>query len=215
MEAQTNIYQALMQAQKDMGPLLKNATNPAFRSKYADLGAVIETITEPLHDNGLVFYQVIDTQEGSPVLKTTIVQVTTQEMIESICPIVSKDPNDPQKMGAAITYARRYSLMSLLALAPEDDDGNAAAQPRTQEKTSATKPATAPVANKTFDDGYDYPCEVEGCHNTQEGSWASRCYTKYGKVYCGKHWKLAKDGLLDNPKENVETRKDIEYYGEY
>ena len=125
-ETKTTIYTALMQAQKDMGPVLKNATNPAFKSKYADLSSVIETITEPLHKNGLTFYQNMIVVAGQPQLVTHLVHTESGESIDSWSPIVCKDPNDPQKVGGAITYMRRYSLLALLGLAPEDDDGNAA-----------------------------------------------------------------------------------------
>lgn len=158
----TNIYSALMAAQRDMGPLLKNATNPAFRSKYADLGSVIETITEPLHNNGLTFYQRMRIEGGAPVLESAIVHVETEQMIESLCPVVSKDPQDPQKMGAAITYARRYSLMALLGLAPEDDDGNSASKAANAPRTEDPYPADSkPVASPD-----DPMCEIPGCART-------------------------------------------------
>jgi len=154
-----SIYTSLMQAQKDMGPLLKNATNPAFRSKYADLSSVIETITEPLHKNGLVFLQTMNVTDYGPSLITKIVHVESGESIESLCPIVSKDPSDPQKFGGATTYARRYSLMALLGLAPEDDDGNEASKAANRPAQAQSKPA--PV--KSPDDPV---CEIAGCHNT-------------------------------------------------
>lgn len=134
-----SIDDAMIQIQRDMGPVLKNATNPAFRSKYADLGSVIETITGPLHDNGCYFHQAID----GMLLHTTIKHVASQSELKSSAPIISKDPDDPQKFGAAVTYMRRYSLLSLLGLAPEDDDGNSASQPR-QHQNPNTVTGTRP-----------------------------------------------------------------------
>lgn len=131
-----SIDDAMIQIQRDMGPVLKNATNPAFRSKYADLGSVIETITGPLHDNGCYFHQAID----GMLLHTTIKHVASQSELKSSAPIISKDPDDPQKFGAAVTYMRRYSLLSLLGLAPEDDDGNSASQPRPQQQNNVVAP---------------------------------------------------------------------------
>lgn len=133
-----NIYTALMAAQKEMGPLLKNATNPHFKSRYADLGQVIETITEPLHNNHVVWLQTPEldrefTQDYSrqhPVLRTVFHHIPSGTEIISNTKIVSKDPDNPQAMGAAITYARRYALVTMCGLAPEDDDGNLAARPR-------------------------------------------------------------------------------------
>jgi hypothetical protein len=128
----TNLYTALLAAQREMGPVKKDASNPAFRTKYATLQSVLETIDGPLNDNGLVLLQRFDVGEGVPVLITEIVHAASGDRLASAVPVASKDPTDPQKMGGAITYYRRYSLLALLGLAPEDDDGHAASQPRTQ-----------------------------------------------------------------------------------
>ncbi len=147
-EAKTKtIYQALLAAQQDMGPVLKNATNPAFRSRYADLGSVIETISEPLHKNGLVYTQVFATNPNTneTMLQTRLIYIETGEVIVSETRLRCKDPNDPQKVGGAITYFRRYSLLSLLGLAPEDDDGNSASQ-SSQRPSSSSQ--SKPVVNK-------------------------------------------------------------------
>lgn len=123
-----NLYTALLKAQKEMGPVYKNATNPAFRSKYAALDSVIETVSEPLNNNGLVFFQPMDfDEEGNAILETRIVHADTGESISSRAKLVAKDMNDPQKIGGSITYFRRYQLLSMLGIAPEDDDGNTAA----------------------------------------------------------------------------------------
>jgi len=134
------LYTALLAAQRSMGPVKKDATNPAFRTKYATLQSVLETIEGPLSDNGLVLLQRFEPGEGGPVLITEIVHAETGDRISSTLPIVSKDPSDPQKLGGAITYARRFSLLALLGLSPEDDDGNAAAQPRQQAQSPAPRP---------------------------------------------------------------------------
>lgn len=122
-----NIYAALLTAQRDMGPVYKDSKGNF--GKYANLGTVIEVISETLTKNGLVFVQPLGIQDGMPVLFTRIVHAATGESIESVTPLVCKDPSDPQKLGGAITYFRRYSLLSLLGLAPEDDDGQKASTP--------------------------------------------------------------------------------------
>lgn len=142
------LYTALLAAQRAMGPVKKDANNPAFRTKYATLQSVLETIEEPLWANGLVLLQRFESGEGGPVLITEIVHAATGDRISSALPIVSKDPTDPQKLGGAITYARRYSLLALLGLAPEDDDGNSAAQPRQRvaaPQSPAPRRAEAPA----------------------------------------------------------------------
>lgn len=145
-----NIYTALLAAQKEMGKLLKNATNPHFRNKYADLSAVIETVAEPLQNNGIGWFQPIETwTDGVATVNTVLVHADSGTKIESKVPIVSKDPNNPQAMGAAITYARRYGLMAMCGLAPEDDDGNAAASHRSVSGNGNVSRDTVQNARRT------------------------------------------------------------------
>lgn len=219
----TNIYQALLAAQQDMGPLLKNANNPAFRSKYADLSAVIETITEPLHKQGIVFFQAIAVENGQPVLNTTLIKADDPaDFILSSAPIVSKDPQDPQKFGAAVTYQRRYSLMALVGLAPEDDDGNLASQGANTPKTHGTTPTqqSATLPPKTSSrpttaseddcvDDYtgqvysDGECDVCGEPvKAKSVFWSNK---KYNRTLCWDHQEQAKSGELDDPKESIHT----------
>ena len=73
------------------------------------------------------------------VVKTVIIHAPSGEKRESLCPVRSKDNNDPQKMGSGITYAKRYALQSAFGLPSEDDDGNIAAQPKPNQPT--TKPS--------------------------------------------------------------------------
>lgn len=149
----TNLYTALLNAQRSMGKVIKNATNPHLKSKYADLGSVLDTIEQPLWDNGLLIAQRFTHDQGGAILVTELIHAASGERLTSEVPVVSKDPTDPQKIGAAITYYRRYSLLALLGLAPEDDDGHAASQPRPQpvparsQAARPTPPAAAPRAD--------------------------------------------------------------------
>ena len=135
MDTTPKLYTALIKAQEAMGPVKKEARGNY--GKYATLDTVLETIDKSLHDNDLTYVQLVNVNEFGPDLVTKLIYAPTGEAIESIYPIVSKDATDPQKIGGSITYARRYSLMALLGLAPEDDDGTAASTP-----ASATRPAT-------------------------------------------------------------------------
>lgn len=130
----TNLYTALLAAQRVMGKVIKNATNPHLKSKYADLGSVLDTIEQPLWDNGLLIVQRFTHDQGGAILVTELIHAASGERIASEVPVVSKDPTDPQKIGAAITYYRRYSLLALLGLSPEDDDGHAASLPRPADR---------------------------------------------------------------------------------
>jgi hypothetical protein len=153
------IHQALIQAQAAFGPIRKDAA--ANYGRYAKLGTVIETITDPLHNAGIVWFQPVEVRDnGEVVLLTVLVHAETGERIESRYPVRCKDPQDPQKVGGAVTYARRYALLALLGLAPEDDDGNAASQPvktpqaRPRPVTAPSPPRQAPMAGETVQQEY-------------------------------------------------------------
>lgn len=110
----------LNEFRKQVEVVKKDAKNPFYKSNYATLEAVIETI-EPVLDNLQINYlQII---EGM-TLKTIIYDVDNEaDKIESTTPLLIAE-NDMQKLGSAITYARRYSLVALFNLEQEDDDGN-------------------------------------------------------------------------------------------
>jgi hypothetical protein len=117
------------------GPALKTATNPHFRSKYADLSACVEAVIEALNANGIALIQrTLDCADG--VVVTTVFLHESGELIDSGKLHVPAAKNDPQGYGSALTYARRYSLMAACGIAPEDDDGNAAS--RKPEQTSGS-----------------------------------------------------------------------------
>ena len=122
------LIKALVAAQKTSEAVLKASTNPAFRSRYADLAAVVEAVVPALNKAGVAVIQ-------SPSFDGVLVSVTTilaHECGSSLTATLSMRPTkaDPQGVGSAITYARRYALLSMTGAAPEDDDGNAASAPK-------------------------------------------------------------------------------------
>lgn len=121
------IATALVKAQKAFGPALKTNTNPAFRSKYADLSACIEAVVDALNDNGIAMLQQTR-QDDTGVTVETMFLHESGEQITSGPLHVPASKQDPQGYGSALTYARRYSLMAACGIAPEDDDGNAASK---------------------------------------------------------------------------------------
>lgn len=133
----TNITAAFLKAQKDIVSVIKDQTNPYFKSKYADLTGVIEACKEQLNSNGIAILQPIDGMEVE-----TILIHESGEYFSSRTPIVVKAQNDPQALGSAITYAKRYGLQSMVLLPAEDDDGNTASPTRVTVQ-AGTQPATA------------------------------------------------------------------------
>lgn len=118
---------AFVAAKRAFGPALKDKTNPAFRSKYADLGACIDAVEDALLNNGIAFIQETS-EDATGVTVETVFLHESGETMRCGKLHVPASKQDPQGYGSALTYARRYSLMAACGIAPEDDDGNAASK---------------------------------------------------------------------------------------
>jgi hypothetical protein len=121
------IAQALVLAQSAFQPALKNSQNPHFRSKYADLGACIDAVIDALHANGIALIQHTEESDKGVIISTTFLH-RSGEIYDAGSLFVPAAQQTPQAYGSALTYARRYSLMTACGIAPEDDDGNAASR---------------------------------------------------------------------------------------
>jgi len=114
---------------------VKGKTNPAFRSKYADLAAVVDAIKPALAEHGLFFRQITHPAEHGVCIETVIHHASGESL--ACGPLfVPASKQDAQGFGSAMTYARRYSLMAAFGVPAEDDDANAAV---------ASKPAAKPA----------------------------------------------------------------------
>ncbi len=129
---------ALNKAQAQMMGATKDAKNPFFKSKYATLNSVWEAVKDAVLANGLTVLQPIYLNQNQPVVKTTIMH-TSGQFITSECPIVCAKANDPQALGSAITYARRYSLASMLGVMTDEDDDAERAMNRPKSPSQAYK----------------------------------------------------------------------------
>jgi len=117
------LLKALANVKKEVGTLSKTETNPFFKSKYFDINSLIQQIEPLLEKNNLLLLQPIENNK----VKSVIYEVESGNFVSS--EIELPNLTDPQKLGSAITYYRRYTLQSLLGLQAEDDDGNKAAAP--------------------------------------------------------------------------------------
>lgn len=115
-----SIYEKLLDFKSKVGAVKKDGNNPFHKSKYATIESVLDTIEKPLKECGLGFIQ-CPQQDG---LKTIVFSNDSDFTIESFVPYIGA--TDMQKLGSAITYARRYALVSMFGLEQEDDDGNKA-----------------------------------------------------------------------------------------
>ena len=118
---------ALVKAQAAMAGATKSAANPFFKSKYANLEEVIRVVKEPFAANGLCFIQNPVSSEGHAGVETIILHESGEFISNEFLLKCAK--TDPQGMGSAITYARRYGLQSACGIPSEDDDGNEASKP--------------------------------------------------------------------------------------
>lgn len=141
---------ALVKARLAFEPIAKDGKNPHYRTRYATLDSILSAVVKPLAENGLAIVQTLNPTPDAPIL-TTHLYHESGESIESNYPLPAS--TEPQKLGAAITYARRYAICAMLNIvADEDDDGNSASSKPTTvaspakddaKVTPISKPATA------------------------------------------------------------------------
>jgi hypothetical protein len=116
---------ALAVAQGEMENAKKVSNNPHFKSKYADLATIWDAIREPLSRNGLSVLQLpCEAPDGKVGLKTILTHSSGQFIEESFF-VGLKDASNPQQVGSALTYMKRYALLGVAGIASEDDDGEA------------------------------------------------------------------------------------------
>ncbi len=140
---------ALAKAQAIMKPALKEAENPFFKSRYADLASVWDAIREPLTKNGLSVVQVTTAcANGSEIHLETKLLHASGEWISGELTMKPVKP-DPQSIGSCLTYARRYALAAITGVASEeDDDGQAASVPTPQKASQAPPVAIRPPSQE-------------------------------------------------------------------
>lgn len=138
-----NLLAAFLKAQQEFAPVPKGGTNPAFKSRYATLGDVQETAFPVLNKYGLVVTQSVRTEwlERGPIVYVGAA-LWHAESGEALQQEIALTPtkSDPQGIGSAISYGRRYLLLTMLGLSMDDDDGNAASTQTAQRPAQAAPP---------------------------------------------------------------------------
>jgi hypothetical protein len=169
-ESISKISSALLDAQRAITFAAKDAVNPHFKSKYADLPTVIDAVKPALNESGIVFLQMAAPSEPGTLALTTRLLHVSGEWIESTA-VTPLQKHDPQGYGSALTYLRRYSLAAAVGLYQDDDDGNAAANEERDPLASFKPPqqkvirATAQAALQAFNEGNEFGAygEVTSC----------------------------------------------------
>ena len=122
-----NIYSAFVKAQSAFSPALKTSTNPHFKNKYAALDACVEAVMDALNANGIALIQKTHQDDSGVTVETTFIHESGESMSAGVLHFPASK-HDAQGFMSALTYCRRGSLMAACGIAPEDDDGNAAAK---------------------------------------------------------------------------------------
>ena len=162
----TKIAAAFVKAQKNFAPALKTNTNPAFRSKYVALDGCIEAVIDSLNANGIALLQPTHECESGVTVETIFLHESGESLSGGKLHVPATK-QDAQGYGSALTYARRYSLMSACGIAPEDDDGNAASKPQTAKPaTTLTRAQQEEISALVAETGSDLVALM---------AWVSKC----------------------------------------
>lgn len=171
-ESVGHLFAALVAAQAEMRNPPKDSVNPHFKSRFADLATVLDTVKPVLARHKLGVIQLPCEVEGvGPALTTMLVHASGEYVRGTIALRPAKQ--DPQGVGAAMTYARRYGLQAVLGItADDDDDGHHASRPP-QQKQHAPPPKKRPTNDELrallTSRGWKWPAVLDALnrnHNT-------------------------------------------------
>lgn len=166
---------ALSKAQGKIQPALKDKANPFFKSSYADLASVWTACREALSENGLAVVQSVVTYPDKGMNLVTTLGHSSGQWMKSEMPIISQKV-DPQSLGSAITYYRRYSLAAMVGVAPEEDDGEAAQAPYRENKYgNISMKKSAPKVEKITEDTTDKNKKINASQIQELNSLFDQC----------------------------------------
>ena len=131
-QVQASLYRKVWDDKREIGKVYRNAKNPHFKHNYADLNGILDTVEPVLHDFGLILLQPI---KDNKVI-SQLICVDSGDMIESSIDLPAI--TNPQQLGSAISYFRRYTLSSLLSISTTDDDDASLASKALPSKPAAS-----------------------------------------------------------------------------
>jgi hypothetical protein len=187
-ESLNELALALAKAQGEMKPALKDADNPYFKSKYADIASVWEACREPLANNGLSIVQLPEPADNAILLTTILLHSSGQYLSSQLRFPIAK--TDPQSYGSALTYARRYALAAAVGVYQDDDDGNEASNKdakqgnnnRAGNKQSTTTPPNSPNTQRNNTPSTNTTASQQNTPISQNEQAVIRWDTFYGNV---------------------------------
>ena len=194
------LAEALAKAQGQIEGAKKDKANPFFKSVYADLASVWDACRKPLSDNGLSVTQCPEEADNGIAIETMLLHSSGQWIKSRYTMPVSK--LDAQAVGSAITYARRYALSAVVGIAPEDDDGNAAAAAKTAKPKTEQKEKSLPVLS---DEAFEKKSAVWNKSMKDKGETAENLIAFLQTKYTFTEYQLSIITLWGN--ENADTRE--------
>jgi hypothetical protein len=197
------IAAAFVAAQRKFGPLLRDRTNPHFKSRYADLATCLDVVTGPLNECGIGVCQLQHPCDDGVIVETLLIHESGEEMSFGKLHVPASK-QDAQGYGSCLTYARRYSLMAALGIAPEDDDGNAASQSPRQPAQQQQRPAPKPEPTGTRPALHDSLRTILG-----EFGWPNEKKREYSEKLL-ESFGSSLGECMDNPACAVKVAEDIE-----
>lgn len=212
---------ALSKAQSVMKPAVFNKINPHFKSRYADFTSCMDACRTPLSSNGLSVMQYCDTIDGKLQLVTMIAH-TSGQWIKSFFPLIPKNM-DSQGIGSAMTYAKRYSLSSMLGIVSDEEDDDAeTADGRGKNTPSASRPSHPKVPEAPIYINGSQMSELtllfEGCEEAYlESVWKSLAREKITcveEIPAHLYERLKNAALLNQKNVEKEKPNKIQHIGE-
>lgn len=185
------IMAALVKAQLEMKPAKKSGFNPHYKSHFATLEDIVEA-AKPLLKNGIAITHVSCIEGGVHGLRV-LMGHTSGQWISGFYPVVSVR-NDPQGVGSAVTYARRYSYAPLAGVVTEDDDGEAASEPIGDSKKGLRSVTNKPPVISSARQGR-YPSEKQ----------ISRLHA----IAYANHWEGKEVKKIMKERFNIDSSKDL------
>jgi hypothetical protein len=177
--ATTTLATALAGAQVELRNPPRKSENPHFRSRFADLPTCLDVVRPVLAKHGIALMQHPSWADGVLAIRTVLLY--GQEREESVLSCAS--PGDPQKIGSAITYLRRYALCSILGIAgDDDDDGESASRDVTESRRS--EPPAPKSALPEWRRDLDAALRDAGAKSAADADALIRCVTDQGDGSC-------------------------------
>lgn len=192
------IFKAFITAQAQMDGVKKNATNPHFKQKYADLGAVCDAVMDKLSEQGIGVIQWPVSDQNGVGVETVLIHSSGEWLSgEYTLPLAKQDP---QAAGSAITYARRYALMAICGIVPEDDDGNAASG------RDAKKDDDPPLKSKLLS-AEDLMSQQQALYDAKDLKQLADIFLSAQKLTNDRHQREIIVAAKDERKRELETKR--------